>query len=163
MATVATGTLDRVGHRREELSSDAHLELGLRNFFARNWLFVARRSRLGKPGCFCRFRLGSQNILVVHDEDGDLNARHNVCRHRGAELPDQDSGNCGRTISCHYRGWAYAHNGTRARVVSPRDPPPGAGRGRADRACGTAVTLVRTMLLAHPEAVDGPDLHIEDF
>src|SRR6188768_3909489 len=58
----------------------------------RNWIHVCRSSELAEPLSFRTFRLGSQEVLVVRDETGSLNAFHNTCRHRGSELCSQKQG-----------------------------------------------------------------------
>jgi choline monooxygenase len=53
----------------------------------------------------------------VVDDDGELRAHHNVCRHRAGPLVDPG---CGRVPSlvCRYHGWAYGLDG---RLRSARD------------------------------------------
>lgn len=48
-------------------------------------------------------------LLLTRDDDGEVHALLNVCRHRGARLID----GCGETrmLRCPYHAWAYAHDG----------------------------------------------------
>jgi choline monooxygenase len=49
-------------------------------------------------------------VVVVRDEQGDVNAFVNVCRHRGAEVVRED---CGHRMSlqCPYHAWTYGLDG----------------------------------------------------
>jgi phenylpropionate dioxygenase-like ring-hydroxylating dioxygenase large terminal subunit len=49
-------------------------------------------------------------ILITRNNDGEVKAFMNVCRHRGARLTD---GECGKakTFSCPYHKWTYDLNG----------------------------------------------------
>ena len=51
-----------------------------------------------------------QPVLVLRDEDGELRAFRNVCRHRGSRLLS-GSGECGKAIRCRYHGWTYRTDG----------------------------------------------------
>ncbi len=45
-------------------------------------------------------------ILVVRDDDGEIRAFLNVCRHRGAQVA-KGCGQTQRTFICPYHGWSY--------------------------------------------------------
>jgi choline monooxygenase len=67
-------------------------------------------SRLPKPGDYLTSTAGSQPVLVLRDEHGELRAFRNVCRHRGSRLL-RGSGQCGKAIRCLYHGWTYRTDG----------------------------------------------------
>ncbi|MGX9177447.1 Rieske 2Fe-2S domain-containing protein [Mesorhizobium sp. BHbdii] len=52
----------------------------------RSWLLVCREADLAQPLAFRTFRVGTQEIVVLRDETGELRAFHNTCRHRGSQL-----------------------------------------------------------------------------
>jgi phenylpropionate dioxygenase-like ring-hydroxylating dioxygenase large terminal subunit len=80
---------------------------------------VCRSSELIEPLSFRTFRLGSQEMLVLRDETGTLNAFHNTCRHRGSELCSQKQGRLkARLITCPYHSWSYSLRGELVRVPS---------------------------------------------
>src|SRR5438876_8131863 len=63
---------------------DAELaELERLTVFA-GWQAVARTDQLTKPGDFATADVVSEPIVVLRDEEGNLRAFHNVCRHRAA-------------------------------------------------------------------------------
>ncbi len=73
---------------------------------------AARRAlgRLPNPGDYLTSTAGSQPVLVLRDEHGELRAFRNVCRHRGSRLLS-GSGQCGKAIRCRYHGWTYRTDG----------------------------------------------------
>ncbi|MGI3224288.1 aromatic ring-hydroxylating oxygenase subunit alpha [Streptomyces sp. GTA36] len=109
--TIGTSSLVNVGLTHDEMASPAYFKRELETIFTKNWQFVGHVSEVTKPGDFLRWNLGDVSVLVVRGRGGSLNAMHNVCRHRGAELFDTDRGNCGRTISCPYHGWTFGLDG----------------------------------------------------
>ncbi|MET0614559.1 MAG: aromatic ring-hydroxylating dioxygenase subunit alpha [Thermoleophilaceae bacterium] len=85
-------------------------ELEERRLFARTWQLVGHVSRLPSPGDYLTSTAGSQPVLVLRDEQGELRAFRNVCRHRGSRLLS-GSGECGKAIRCRYHGWTYRTDG----------------------------------------------------
>ena len=77
--------------------------------FYRNWWYVGHQSQLPDPGCYLTVDVCDQNIIVIRDKSGALNAYYNVCQHRGHELLK----GCGkvRTITCPYHAWSYGFDG----------------------------------------------------
>ena len=77
--------------------------------FYRSWWYAAHASQLRDTGSYLTTSIHEQNIFVIRDRQGDLQAFYNVCQHRGHELL---SGS-GRTniITCPYHAWAYDFNG----------------------------------------------------
>ncbi len=85
-------------------------ELEERRIFARSWQLVGHLSRLPNAGDYLTSSAGSQPVLVLRDEHGELRAFRNVCRHRGSRLLS-GSGQCGKAIRCRYHGWTYRTDG----------------------------------------------------
>jgi glycine betaine catabolism A len=104
--------------------------------FDRDWLCVARSGDISAPGQFQVVQAGSESVLVVRqrnedhrdeaqrDEGGHSKGQHskgqhsgglraflNVCRHRGARLCLEESGQAGRYLRCAYHAWAYELGG----------------------------------------------------
>ncbi len=56
-----------------------------------------------------------ESILVTRDDDGDLHAAYNVCRHRGSQLrPATDDGRpacAASALRCPYHSWTYGLDG----------------------------------------------------
>ena len=85
-------------------------ELEEERIFARSWQLVTHVARLPNPGDYVTGKAGSQPVLVLRDQDGQLRAFRNVCRHRGSRLLN-GSGQCGKAIRCLYHGWTYRTDG----------------------------------------------------
>ena len=77
--------------------------------FYRNWWYVGHQSQLSEPGCYLTMQVCEQNIIVIRDNSGELQAYYNVCQHRGHELLS-GSGKVG-TITCPYHAWSYGFDG----------------------------------------------------
>jgi Rieske 2Fe-2S family protein len=86
----------------------AHYQLELEAFWYSRWIAVAREEELPNPGDWRLARIGTQSIVVLRGEGGELRAFHNTCRHRGSVLCTEDSGNFARKrIVCPYHSWTY--------------------------------------------------------
>jgi phenylpropionate dioxygenase-like ring-hydroxylating dioxygenase large terminal subunit len=79
--------------------------------FSDAWCFVGTTRDLVKAGDYRVVQIGTFSILVVLDKSGNLNAFHNLCRHRGTTLVDEEKGNIGAAIVCPYHRWTYGLEG----------------------------------------------------
>src|ERR1700679_2745165 len=79
--------------------------------FEGDWLCVARSGDLGAPGQFQTVQAGRESVLVVRQRDGGLRAFLNVCRHRGARVCVEESGQVSRYLRCPYHAWSYDLDG----------------------------------------------------
>ena len=71
-------------------------------------LAVGFSSQVPNPGEYLTNDLTETPIIVIRNEDGVLSAYINACRHRGARMLNEPSGNCKRNLVCPYHGWCYA-------------------------------------------------------
>jgi len=94
-------------------------ERELQRIWYRNWIYAGRSSEIEAKRAFRTFQIGDQKILVVRDDAGQLQAFHNTCRHRGAELCRESAGSL-RTgsIVCPYHAWVYDLKGELLRTSS---------------------------------------------
>jgi Rieske 2Fe-2S family protein len=114
---------------RDYFSAEAFAR-DLETIWQRNWLMVGRSSDIANPLDFRTFRVGTQDVLVVRDEHGALQAYHNTCRHRGSQLCREEKGRLkARLITCPYHAWSYSLRGDLVRVPSKVLPT---GFDRAD-------------------------------
>jgi len=79
--------------------------------FETMWFCVVRSSDLDKAGAFKTVQVGRESVLVTRSRKGDANAFFNVCRHRGAQLCTEDSGEVRRAFQCPYHAWTYDLDG----------------------------------------------------
>jgi Rieske 2Fe-2S family protein len=75
--------------------------------FETMWFCVARASELDKPGAFRTVEVGRESILVTRSRDNAIRAFFNVCRHRGAKLCTEETGEVKRAFQCPYHAWTY--------------------------------------------------------
>ena len=86
----------------------AHYQRELDAFWYARWVVVAREEELPNAGDWRVARIGTQSLVVVRDEGGQLRAFHNTCRHRGSILCTEEQGNFARRrIVCPYHSWTY--------------------------------------------------------
>ncbi|MEU3938119.1 aromatic ring-hydroxylating dioxygenase subunit alpha, partial [Streptomyces sp. NPDC029044] len=81
------------------------------HIFESMWFCAARSSELAKPGAFRTVDVGRESILLTRSRDSSVRAFFNVCRHRGAKLCTQESGEVKRAFQCPYHAWTYDLNG----------------------------------------------------
>ena len=79
--------------------------------FERTWQLAGHVASLPRPGSYLTAQAGNQPVLVVRDEQHELRAYRNVCRHRGSRLLS-GSGQCKAAIRCRYHGWTYRLDGS---------------------------------------------------
>ena len=75
------------------------------------WFASARTGELVGPGSFRTVAVGGESVLLVRDRRGTLGALLNVCRHRGARLCLEPSGQLRRAVRCGYHAWTYGLDG----------------------------------------------------
>ena len=100
-----------------------HYERELEAIWYKHWVYVCRSNAIAEPRAFRTQQVGSQNILVLRTEEGELQAFHNTCRHRGSILVDEESGIMrSKNIMCPYHNWAYNQQGELIRTPSKHCP-----------------------------------------
>jgi Rieske 2Fe-2S family protein len=108
----------------------AHYARELDTIWYRSWVYLCRADALEGPRAFRTFVIGTQQILVLRDEDGALRAFHNTCRHRGSILCQEEAGRLrSKFLTCPYHGWAYDLAG---RLVATPFVEEAAGFAKAD-------------------------------
>lgn len=71
---------------------------------------AAHSSELRESGDFVTKDCLGTPVLLIRQDDGTVGAFTNVCRHRGARLELQTSGNR-KLFSCRYHQWCYRRDG----------------------------------------------------
>ena len=79
--------------------------------FEQMWFCAVRSADLPTPGSFRQVQVGRESVLVVRGRDGQLRAFLNICRHRGAKLCTEPSGEVKRNLQCPYHAWTYGLDG----------------------------------------------------
>lgn len=73
---------------------------------------VAASSELPAPGSWLARDFSGTPLLLVRQENGDVHAFLNVCRHRGARVAPLGSGEQARVFVCPYHAWTYKPDGS---------------------------------------------------
>jgi Rieske 2Fe-2S family protein len=94
-----------------------------RRIFGRSWMCVGHADAVQQPGRFLRTEVGDESVLVVCGRDGKIRAFRNLCRHRGARLCMEESGEVGKAIRCMYHAWTYGLDGRLIAAPNMRDMP----------------------------------------
>ena len=97
----------------------AHYQRELLSIWQRNWIYLCRAESLAGPSCYRTFTIGSQPVLLLRDEAGQIRAFFNTCRHRGSVLCTETEGKlAAKHITCPYHAWTYRLDGTLAKIPS---------------------------------------------
>lgn len=83
--------------------------------FHKNPVFAGFSVELPGPGTFKTLDLPRRPLIISRDDDGELHALFNVCRHRGSTLTTAASG-ATRAFVCKYHSWTYDITGRLRRV-----------------------------------------------
>jgi Rieske 2Fe-2S family protein len=94
-----------------------------RRIFERSWMCVCHMDAVERPGQFARVEVGDESVLVVRDRGGEIRAFRNLCRHRGARLCIEESGEFGKAIRCMYHSWTYGLDGRLIAAPNMREMP----------------------------------------
>ncbi len=77
----------------------------------KEWHCVGRTERIAKPGDFFLRTLAGEPLIILRDRHGQARAHFNVCRHRGTQICEKESGHFSETIQCPYHAWTYSTDG----------------------------------------------------
>lgn len=109
-------------------TSEAFREIENDTVFPNHWVFVGFAHELGEIGDVQPITVASKPFFLVHNDNNEIMAFHNVCRHRCLKLIES-SGNCGQLIQCPYHSWIYNLQGTLKAAPyfagREKNPPPG--------------------------------------
>src|SRR5699024_6306663 len=86
--------------------------------FGRHWVFAGSVAEVREPGDYITVDYGPHSIIVLRNDDGGINALHNVCRHRGARVLPEKSGTTGNIV-CPYHSWTYTPEGALIHASAP--------------------------------------------
>ncbi|MEM1229929.1 MAG: SRPBCC family protein [Pseudomonadota bacterium] len=88
---------------------------------------AAHGSELPQPGSFLRREIAGLPVLLTRDDEGQVHAFLNVCRHRGTRLVD-DAAGCQHRFSCPYHAWTWNNRGALIAVPHERQGFPAQDR-----------------------------------
>jgi carnitine monooxygenase subunit len=85
------------------------------------WQMACRTELIPNVGDYVEYNNVGRSVIVVRTKDG-IRAYHNVCRHRGVSLvEEQGSGNCKQQgFICPFHGWRWNIEGKNTFVYAPQ-------------------------------------------
>ena len=112
---LAANGFDEIASRSSSINkvcytSPDYLAVEREQIFKRSWQFVCHEEKLSEVGSYVTTSIQGQSIFVTRNENGELKAFYNVCKHRAHELLFGE----GRTklITCPYHAWVYRLDGS---------------------------------------------------
>ncbi|MCW2763455.1 MAG: narAa [Marmoricola sp.] len=78
--------------------------------FGRTWVFLAHESEIPDAGDYVIRYIADDQFIVTRDEDGQIRAHYNSCRHRAMQVCRAEMGNASH-YRCPYHGWTYNNKG----------------------------------------------------
>jgi len=100
-----------VGLSRGFYMEPSVFERDMERIFRRHWHCVGHISQIPKPGDFFTIDYEQEQVVLTRDTTGEVHAFLNVCRHRGARVCPQRSGNTSYFV-CPYHAWTYRLDGS---------------------------------------------------
>lgn len=82
----------------------------MEQIFEKEWLFVGMSSEIPGKGDYFTVEIGKNPVLVVRSAEGEINAFHNSCRHRGSRICTEHRGKVANLV-CPYHQWTYDTTG----------------------------------------------------
>ena len=101
-------------------------DLDVAAIFAKHWLFSAAEAEIPEAGDFVTIDIGPYSVIILRDDDEEIRAFHNVCRHRGSRLLKDPCGSVGNIV-CPYHQWTYRTDGD---LIFAEAQPPTFDRSR---------------------------------
>jgi phenylpropionate dioxygenase-like ring-hydroxylating dioxygenase large terminal subunit len=105
---------------KERYTARSFARLEFERLWPRVWQIACRADEIAEPGDFVEYTIGDETIAVVRRLDGEVEAFHNACLHRGRRLAEGRGSFAGGEIRCPYHGWCYGLDG-RLQSVPDRD------------------------------------------
>ena len=78
--------------------------------FLKSWLYAGHLSEIPEAGDWFLFEMAGESVIIVRNEERQVSALLNVCRHRGSKICLENRG-CSRKLVCRYHGWSYDLDG----------------------------------------------------
>src|SRR5829696_7888013 len=85
-------------------------ELEREQVFGHSWVYIAHESEIPNPGDYVLRYIVDNRFIVVRDEEGQVRALLDICRHRGMQVCRAEMGNASH-FRCPYHGWSYRNDG----------------------------------------------------
>ena len=81
-------------------------------FFHKLWILVGVTADVPEPGDVHTVDIGKASIIIVRDDDENVRAYRNVCRHRGSRIMKKAGKASVGMLVCPYHQWTYDLDGS---------------------------------------------------
>ena len=109
---------------REYYQSESIYQEEVEKIFYQRWLLACREEEIPTPGDFLTVPVGEESIILVRDEQRQIRAHFNVCRHRGTRICMEEKGQfASGFIRCPYHAWQYELSGPLKAAPLMKDVP----------------------------------------
>ncbi|QCP49063.1 aromatic ring-hydroxylating dioxygenase subunit alpha [Trinickia violacea] len=81
-------------------------------FFNKLWILVGVTADVPEPGDVSTVDIGKSSIMIVRDDDENIRAYRNLCRHRGSRIMKQPGKATVGRLVCPYHQWTYDLDGS---------------------------------------------------
>ncbi|WP_368621175.1 SRPBCC family protein [Paraburkholderia sp. BR13444] len=92
--------------RRDVFETDVEV------FFYKLWILVGVTADVPEPGDVHTVDIGRASIVIVRDDDENVRAYRNVCRHRGSRIMKKAGKASVGMLVCPYHQWTYDLDGS---------------------------------------------------
>jgi phenylpropionate dioxygenase-like ring-hydroxylating dioxygenase large terminal subunit len=141
----------------------AVFEAEVDSFLEAHWIIAGHIAEIPQRGDYFVFEALNASVIVVRGADGEINALHNVCRHRGAKICEEPAGRTS-LFRCRYHGWSYRLDGE---LAAWRHMPDELDkRDYALRRCGVAVFDGLILVSLKPQAAPDRQMmlhHVREY
>ena len=134
----------------EAYTSQAWLEMEKAHLFSDTWLYAGVVGDYPENGYYRTIQAGSYSLIVLRNQQGDLQAFHNICRHRGTELLEGE-GQLKNTIVCPYHRWSFGLDGTLRGVPNQSECFPNLDK-RENGLLEASIGVFKGIVFVHPQA-----------
>jgi p-cumate 2,3-dioxygenase subunit alpha len=108
---------------RSVFTSDRVLERERETIFSKCWLYAGHLSEIPNNGDFLTRTIAGEPVILSRDRDGKVHVFYNACRHRGALVCREQTGNA-TNFRCFYHMWTYRDSGELVGVADKASFPP---------------------------------------
>ncbi|WP_325893448.1 aromatic ring-hydroxylating oxygenase subunit alpha [Grimontia sp. NTOU-MAR1] len=92
-------------------NSEALFQIDMEEIFHKEWIFAGVSCDLPKRGSFITVDIGLSSVIILRDNQDQIRAFHNTCRHRGSKICLTAKGKSPKLV-CPYHQWAYDLDGS---------------------------------------------------
>ena len=95
---------------REFYNDPEFFQLDMKHVFGKSWVFAGLVCDIPKSGNFFTLSIGDDPLVIVRDDNNEIHAIYNTCRHRGSKVCLEEKGHTTKLV-CPYHQWTYNLDG----------------------------------------------------